>query len=533
MVWREAPRRREWRRRRRCRRCVRRFGGRPNDPPGPMLTASPRPVFAAQAIVSLDNNGVLESINEYVVVRHIADGSFSNVYEVERNEEGVGPVRYAAKVMHKSLLRRRRNIERKGRKTVVKTALDNVAREVALMKKLEHPCIVDLVEVIDDVESDLIVMIMELMGNGPIMDYSDQEQRFVYQPTQGTLPEEDAAWTIKAVLLGIGYLHQNHVAHRDLKPENILRSSDGRVKISDFGVSHFFEEETAKERRPLRTLIRQESRGQLTKTEGTWAFWAPEMCTSTRKPQWSAYAADLWAAGVCLWVFIFGTLPFDASGGPTDLFDMIERYDDEHVDFPHEVSPDLADFIKRLLRKDPKDRMSVPDALAHRWIVTHCSSERLKLDLPVKPIQEPSEREIEMAFSPMNSIVMLANLHRRAKQRLTEARTRISTRMQSARAQLETATPAFEGESEEVERLYSGTSDGSSLRNASEGDSGTKPVPPTADSELRAVAGQLAPGLATPGTKTPRGESPMRTPTPADDLGDVEVKPRKVPCTIL
>ena len=84
------------------------------------------------------------------------------------------------------------------------------------------------------------------------------------------------------ILHGLEYLHLHHIAHRDLKPENVLLATrgDGTVvaKIADFGVSHYFEDEEEKEFRSMNVLSRSESRGQLGKTEGTYYFWAPEMC---------------------------------------------------------------------------------------------------------------------------------------------------------------------------------------------------------------------------------------------------------------
>ena len=63
----------------------------------------------------------------------------------------------------------------------------------------------------------------------------------------------------------------------------MLVDRHGRCKIADFGVAHYFEEEEAKAPpSELRELYRSHSRGLLSKSDGTWCFWAPEMCRCVR-----------------------------------------------------------------------------------------------------------------------------------------------------------------------------------------------------------------------------------------------------------
>jgi len=161
------------------------------------------------------------------------------------------------------------------------------------------------------------------------------------------------------------------------------------VKISDFGVSHFFEDENDR-LGPTRLLNRSDTaimnrgstdathlsrmdtdsalsmkgmshRGLLTKTEGTWCFWSPEMCGETSAP-FSGYAADVWAAGVCLYIFVTGRLPF-YSEVPTELFEMICEADVEYGSM--EMSPSLISLLRMLLDKDPDKRAGLGDCLKH------------------------------------------------------------------------------------------------------------------------------------------------------------------------
>ena len=51
-------------------------------------------------------------------------------------------------------------------------------------------------------------------------------------------------------------------------------------------------------------------KGFVADTQGTWPFWAPEMCDEDTEDEYDAYAADVWATGVCIWIIVFGAMPF-------------------------------------------------------------------------------------------------------------------------------------------------------------------------------------------------------------------------------
>lgn len=104
-------------------------------------------------------------------------------------------------------------------------------------------------------------------------------------------------------------------------------------------------------------------RGLLNKTEGTWCFWSPEMCNSDFKV-FSGYAADLWAAGVCLYIFTTGKLPF-FSMVPSELFGLIEKADLQYDAL--ELSTTLKELLAMMLEKDPSSRAGVGDCLKHEF----------------------------------------------------------------------------------------------------------------------------------------------------------------------
>lgn len=302
----------------------------------------------------------------------------------------------AVKIFQKSVLKRKRTMERdkETRKMYVKTAYDNVEREVALMKKLAHPNLVEFYEVIDSPESDMLYIVMEYMPLGEILTYqndgtfrrkpSNNGEEIIEGLVDGHFTEYQAALFFVDILHGLSYLHLHKIVHRDLKPENLLLTSDGVVKLCDFGVAHIFGEiddeipnvpATNLQRHPS-GLTRQDTEqalqmrpmakdGLTTKTEGTYAFWAPEMCQGDGHA-FSLYAADMWAAGVCLYIFVTGKLPF-YSESAIEILEMI-RQGDVPYDGLH-LSQNLQELLRMTLQKDPDLRAGVGDCLKHPYLL--------------------------------------------------------------------------------------------------------------------------------------------------------------------
>jgi len=355
---------------------------------------------------SKDNKQVLGEFGK-ILIRTIPSLSHRFSQELEQRdnlseqrtqkEEKDGEI-VAVKIFSKSLLKRMRTMERDSstRKMQVRTALERVEREVALLKMMRHPNIVQMLEVIDSEDSDSLYCVLEYMPRGEIMSFIEDKSMFVRKQKDGEaalqgvvdghFDERHAALYFVDILHGLAYLHQHHICHRDLKPENILLDSNGVVKISDFGVSHLFEDEhdisphrftqngttptshsklTRLDTDSALDMKGMSSAGLLTKTEGTWCFWSPEMCSENHAP-FSGYAADLWAAGVCLFIFCTGYLPF-YSTIPTELFHQIAQ---AHVDYDKypSMSANLVSILKAALEKDPVQRAGVGDLLKHPFL---------------------------------------------------------------------------------------------------------------------------------------------------------------------
>ncbi|KAJ3030184.1 UNVERIFIED_CONTAM: hypothetical protein HDU68_009825 [Siphonaria sp. JEL0065] len=143
---------------------------------------------------------------------------------------------------------------------------EKVKREIAILKKISHPNVVGLKEVIDDPEAEKIYLVLEFMGGGEV-EWRDVS----WDPPRPALTIPEARRIVRDVISGLEYLHHNGIIHRDIKPANLLWTEDRQtVKISDFGVSVFIDLQS--------TVNLVSTQMELAKTAGSPAFFAPELC---------------------------------------------------------------------------------------------------------------------------------------------------------------------------------------------------------------------------------------------------------------
>ena len=172
-------------------------------------------------------------LNQYVVIKDLGQGAFGKVklcLNTQTNRL------CALKCINRRSLRRKfgAGLARGGASGDV-----GLQREIAIMKKLVHPNVVRLYEVIDDAVGQYMFLALEYVPGGP-----------VYDPARyggEGMGEELARHYLREICRGLDFLHVNGVVHRDLKPDNLLKKTDGTVKICDFGVSELFEYDEAGE----------------------------------------------------------------------------------------------------------------------------------------------------------------------------------------------------------------------------------------------------------------------------------------------
>ncbi|KAI0342593.1 kinase-like protein [Trametopsis cervina] len=291
------------------------------------------------------------------------------------------------------------------------TTEQKIRKEIAIMKKCNHPHVVRLLEVIDDELTEKIYMVMEYLGGGEIKWRNEQEEPI--------LRVSQTRRICRDVILGLEYLHNNGIIHRDIKPANLLWSTDRRVvKIADFGVSHFSYAQriaTGNSQAPLEEILMNEA--DLFKFAGTPTFLAPEIlydssveasnssstasnlhtlaastpgstgATVSRNRPGITKAIDIWALGVTLYALLFGRLPFAAEGEWTiyskikdDDWDVRETMGQDKVPVGgrHQPVPRkgeetdgylAVELLKGFLEKDPNRRITLDGVKHHPWIL--------------------------------------------------------------------------------------------------------------------------------------------------------------------
>lgn len=283
--------------------------------------------------------------DDYDVQSELGRGKFGTVYHCKDKKNGL---RLAAKVVNTTKKEDRRAVE----------------REVEIMRRLQHPRLIQLYDAIDTGQQ--IYVILELIEGGELFERVIDDDFF--------LTERSCAVFMRQICEGIEFVHSQNILHLDMKPENILclTKEGNRIKIIDFGLARQFDP-----KKKLQVLF------------GTPEFVAPEVVNFDQ----IGYGTDMWSIGVICYVLLSGLSPFM---GDTDVETManvtIAKYDFDHDAFA-EISEDAKDFIRRLLIKDKEKRLTATQCQKHPWLKkkkVEASKESSKDKIKIK---EPSRKK--------------------------------------------------------------------------------------------------------------------------------------------
>uniref|UniRef100_A0A182V7P8 calcium/calmodulin-dependent protein kinase n=1 Tax=Anopheles merus TaxID=30066 RepID=A0A182V7P8_ANOME len=342
-----------------------------NSPYGSPRSGRRRTPLRESRRVSIEQSGSFLQLNQYKLLDQIGQGSYGLVKLAYSEEDST---HYAMKILSKRKLLRKAGLMRRGPKRGT-SPLDRVYREIAVLKKLDHPNVVKLVEVLDDPLEDSLYLVFELVQQGEVLSI----------PTETPLSEERAWNVFRDVLLGVEYLHYQRIIHGDLKPANLLLSDSGSVKVADLGVCNEF--------------LGEDAAMNNGSTAGTPAFRAPETLLPGQH-FYNGKAADIWALGATLFSLVHGNVPFIATSVPG----VYEKIKNDPLEFPanssaaaSSISEELRDLISRMLDKDPQQRITLPQIKEHPWMTKH-GTVRL-------PSEEENCRLVQISDEDMSSVV--------------------------------------------------------------------------------------------------------------------------------
>ncbi|KDP22782.1 hypothetical protein JCGZ_00369 [Jatropha curcas] len=235
----------------------------------------------------------------------------------------------------------------------------HVKREISIMRRLRHPHVVKLLEVL--ATKSKIFFVMEFAKGGELFA----------KVAKGRFSEDLSRRYFQQLITAVGYCHDRGVFHRDLKPENLLLDENWDLKISDFGLS------------ALRDQIPPD--GLLHTLCGTPAYVAPEILG---KKGYDGAKVDVWSCGVILYVLIAGYLPFN----DTNLMVLYRKIYRGQFKFPRWISPDLRRFLSRLLDPNPETRITVDEILRDPWFIKDYKEAKFHLEDFDSKVQDNHKR---------------------------------------------------------------------------------------------------------------------------------------------
>ncbi|KNE69514.1 CAMK protein kinase [Allomyces macrogynus ATCC 38327] len=217
-------------------------------------------------------------------------------------------------------------------------SMDQIAREVEIMKRIRHRHVVQLREVYETPQK--IYIVMEYCNGGELVKKVQ---------LTNSIEEKDIKLVIKRLASVIGYLHDHGIVHRDIKPENILLSTSDpndpyNIKVSDFGLAAFT------------------GGGKLMENVcGTPTYMAPEVVAGLGYSQ----QCDIWSIGIMCGLL----LAKYTKRAEQELREMIVTgtINVHHAIWAH-CSPSAKNLLEKMLQVDPAQRIAAKEIVYHPWI---------------------------------------------------------------------------------------------------------------------------------------------------------------------
>ncbi len=269
-----------------------------------------------------------QTLGKYRIVELIGAGGMGEVY---RAHDSTLDRDVAIKVLPEELARDTDRLQR-------------FEREAKAVARLAHPNILEIWDFGTD--GEIVFAVMELLEGATL-------RRLI--PQDG-MSRQRVVEIGAAVAEGLAAAHAKGVVHRDLKPENVFITSDGRVKILDFGLARIVEPAGPGDRSHSTTPTVSAAGAVV----GTVGYMSPEQVRGEPVDARS----DIFSLGCMLYEMVVGRSPF-AHPSPQDSMAAILRDEPRRISELHPgVPPDLDGLVARCLEKDPAARFQSAADLA-------------------------------------------------------------------------------------------------------------------------------------------------------------------------
>lgn len=263
----------------------------------------------------------------YIIGPTLGKGAFGKVKLGWKNEKN-NQVQVVVKFVKRNKLFKDHNNEVK------------IFKEIMSLKQLNHPNIVNLIEVIK--KNNYIGIVLQYVSGGELFDYILKNKR---------IEENFAKKLFSQLVSGVDYMHSKGFVHRDIKLENLLLDKNNNVVIIDFGFVNFIK-----------------NKNELMKTCcGSPCYAAPELVLSKNK--YLSRKVDIWSLGIVLYAMISGYLPFDdISGNDVDVIKLYKFISKSTLTFSDFVPPLTRDLLKKIIVINPNQRIEMEQIKSHEWL---------------------------------------------------------------------------------------------------------------------------------------------------------------------
>jgi len=249
-------------------------------------------------------------VSHYKIISLLGKGAMSIVYKAFDLKLN----RYVAlKFLHPHI-----EIDKKKKQYLIK--------EARAISALDHPNICTIYEIEETDDGRLFMAIAYYEGKS-----------LKEKIRKGTVTEDEATRIAGQIALGLNKAHQSGIIHRDIKPANIMFTTDGLVKVVDFGIAK------------LTSDSAETKHGSVV---GTPTYLSPEQA----KNETIDHRSDIWSLGIIFYEMLTGKRPFVKNNDAAMIYSIIFDSPTPITEYKQDVSPHTQDIIGKMLSKDPQDR---------------------------------------------------------------------------------------------------------------------------------------------------------------------------------